>query len=226
VLKIVALGGVEGVRGSRLDAYTLGLCGRSRPRLLIVPTGWTDDAETIQEFDDLLAPLAEVSHLLLVGRVVPDLRSIVLAQDVVWVGGGDTRNMLRIWRDCGLDVVLREAWEAGVVLTGVSAGAVCWFEEGITRTDRGLIPFGDGMGFRPGSLGVHDGVPDRRDAYRRFIGEGRVKPGVAAADGVGIHFVGTSLHRAVSAIPGATASRVELHGGRVVEHELRALAPG
>ena len=180
----------------------------------------------MQEFDDLLAPLAEISHLLLVDRVVTDLRSVVLAQDVVWVGGGDTRNMLRIWRDCGLDAVLREAWEAGVVLTGVSAGAVCWFEEGVIRTDRGLIPFADGLGFLPGSLGVHDAVPDRREAYRRFIGDGRVKPGVAAADGVGIHYVGTTLHRAVSAVPDATAARVELHHGSVVEHELRPLALG
>jgi dipeptidase E len=224
--QIVALGGIEGATPGTLDAYTFGLCGRTRPRVLLVPTGWGDDPETVREFDDLLSPLGEVSHLLLIDCVVPDLRSSVLAHDVVWVGGGDTRAMLRIWRECGLDVVLREAWEAGIVLTGVSAGGVCWFEDGLTRTADGLIPLGDGLGFLPGSFGVHDAVPDRREAYRRFVGEGRVQPGLAAADGVGVHFVGTEVHRIVSARAGACAYRVDAGEGRAVEHLLPTIELG
>jgi dipeptidase E len=222
--QIVALGGIEGAAPGALDSYVFGLCGRARPRVLLVPTGWGDDPATVREFDELLSPLGEISHLLLVDRVVPDLRSLVLAHDVVWVGGGDTRNMLQIWRECGLDMVLREAWEAGVVLTGVSAGGVCWFEGGLTRTTDGLIPLDDGLGFLPGSFGVHDAVPDRREAFRRFIGEGRVKPGLAAADGVGVHFVGTELRRVVSARPGAGAFRIDARDSLAIEHALPATA--
>jgi dipeptidase E len=214
---IVALGGIEGASPGALEAYTFGLCGRVRPRVLLVPTGWGDDRDKVREFDELLSAFGEVSHLLLVDRTAPDLRAVVRAHDVVWVGGGDTRNMLRIWRECGLDVVLREAWESGVVLTGVSAGGVCWFEDGLTRTTDGLIPLGDGLGFLPGSFGVHDAIPDRRETYRRFVGQGRVLPGVAAADGVGVHFVGKKVRRVVSACVGAGAYRVEAGG---VEHEL------
>ena len=202
-----------------LDDFILSLTGKDRPRVCFVPTAAGDADGYVQRFYDAFpAGRAEASHLALFKRTVRDLRAFALAQDVIYVGGGNTVNMLAVWRAHGLDAVLREAWEAGVVLCGVSAGALCWFEGGSTDSfGGGLSPLRDGLGLLPGSVCPHyDGEAERRPTYHDFILKG-LPGGNAADDGVGLHFVGTEFAEAISSQPDARAYRVERQGDGVIE---------
>lgn len=194
-----------------LDDFVLSLTGKPKPRVCFVPTASGDSEGYVKLFyDAFLGERAEASHLALFRRTVPDLRAFLLSQDVVYVGGGNTISMLAVWRAHGLDLVLREAWEAGVVLCGLSAGGLCWFEGGDTDSlGAGVSALNDGLGLLPGSFCPHyDTEPERRPSYRRFIAEG-LAPGFAADDGVGLHFVGTALREAIGSRPSARAYRVE-----------------
>jgi peptidase E len=146
---------------------------------------------------------------------VADLRSFVLAQDVIWVGGGNTASLLAVWRMHGLDVVLREAWEAGVVLCGVSAGMNCWFEASTTDSFdlAHLAPLHDGLGLLPGSACPHyDGEPQRRPLYRGLVESGAFPPGHAADDAAALVFEGTTVREVVCTQAGSTAYRVTADG--------------
>jgi dipeptidase E len=154
----------------------------------------------------------------------------VLEQDVVYIGGGSMRNLLAIWRAHGLDELLAEAWRRGIVLAGLSAGAMCWFEAGVTRSS-GPPQTIRGLGLLPGSLTVHaDGEPERLPVYLEAVRRGEIPGGWAADDGVGLLFRGTAYERAVSSRPGAAACRVDAVEGELVrrriEPELLGAAPG
>ncbi len=144
-----------------------------------------------------------------------DLSSHLMAQDVIFVEGGSVLNLMAVWRAHGLPNILRECWESGVVLTGGSAGSICWHRGGPTdsRSD-GLDPFTDGIGLLPYSNGVHDDLPDqpRRETYRRMVATGTLDPGYATEDGVGLHYVGTELVEAVSIRDGKKAWHVAADG--------------
>lgn len=219
---IVALGGggfSEEPDNPLLDDFILGLTGKPRPRVCFVPTASGDAAGYVQRFYDAF-PLgrAQATHLPLFRRTEPDLRAFVLGQDVIYVGGGNTVSMLAVWRAHGLDIVLREAWDRGAVLCGLSAGALCWFEGGTTDSlGNGLSPLRDGLGLLPGSFCPHyDGETERRPTYRAAL-LGGLPSGYAAGDGAGLHFVGPELREAVSSRPGARVYRVERQGWRVAE---------
>jgi dipeptidase E len=146
-----------------------------------------------------------------------ELRELALAHDVILVGGGNTANMLAVWRVHGFDAILREAWEAGVVLTGWSAGMICWFEAGVTDSfGPQLEGLRDGLGFLPGSACPHyDGEELRRPVYTRLVREGS-PAGIALDDGAGAHYVGTEL-RAVVAMPGSGGYAVGPDGEEPLE---------
>jgi peptidase E len=154
--------------------------------------------------------------LTLFHREVSDIAELLLSQDVIYVGGGNTANMLAIWRLHGVDVVLREAWSRGIVLAGVSAGANCWFEACSTDSfGPDLAPLNDGLGFLAGSFCPHyDGELLRKPTYERWVAAGLLPAGYAADDGVGLVFRGTELAEAVSEVPGGRAFRVEPSGPR------------
>src|ERR1043166_5347058 len=179
---IAALGGggfLMEPRNPRLDRWLLSLTGRRRPRVLFVPTASGASPRTIARFHRAFAKHeCEPSHLQLFNRTVRDLRSFVLRQHVVYVGGGNTAAMLAIWRLHGLDRILAEAYENGALLCGVSAGANCWFEAGLTDSfGRPLRPLHDGLALVAGSFCPHyDGERDRRAAHRRFGGGGPPPP--------------------------------------------------
>lgn len=220
--QIVALGGggfsME-PENPLLDDFILRLTGKARPRVCFVPTASGDAAGYVQRFDAAFpADRAEASCLTLFPRTIADLRAFVLSQDVLYVGGGNTANMLAVWRVHGLDRVLREAWDAGVILCGVSAGALCWFEGGSTDSfGSGVAPLHDGLGFLPGSVCPHyDGEPERRPTYPQFVAAG-LPDGYGLDDGAGLHFVGTELVEAISSRPEARAYRVEQKDGTVGE---------
>ncbi|MGH3153939.1 MAG: Type 1 glutamine amidotransferase-like domain-containing protein [Streptosporangiaceae bacterium] len=142
---------------------------------------------------------------------VPDVRAHLLAQDVILVEGGSVVNLMAVWRAHGLPPILRECWERGVVLAGTSAGSLCWHTGGPTDSYRdALDPFTDGLALVPYSNGVHDDLADqpRRETYRRMVADGILPAGYATEDGVGLHYVGTELHEAVSVLDGKRAWRV------------------
>jgi peptidase E len=216
---IVALGGgAEPEQWARLRAFVLGLTGKERPRVLCVPTAMGDDDSAIANYFEYHAAVAEASVL----RVFPwppaNLRELVLSQDAIFVGGGNTANMLALWRVHGIDELLREAWQQGIVLYGGSAGMICWFEAGITDSFGLQLEGMDCLGFLAGSACPHyDGEELRRPRYRELV-DGGFPEGIAADDGVGLHYVGTDLREVVTCRPGATAFRVT----RVGEERLEA----
>jgi dipeptidase E len=216
-----------------LDDYVLGLAGVAVPRILFLPTASGDPTAQITAFHARFGDHAcEAEHLALfrLHGSVRTLREIVLEQDIVYCGGGSMRNLLAIWRAHELDAILRVAWERGVVLAGLSAGAMCWFEGGVTRSS-GPAETIAGLGFLSGSLSVHaDGEPERLPVYLDAVRTGALPGGWAADDGVGLHFSGGSLVKAVSSRPGAGAVRVDAFEGELVrqrlEPELLGAGPG
>jgi dipeptidase E len=223
---ILAMGGggfTSSPGDPELDELVLELSGRREPRILFLPTAGGDAGEQIATFHTTYGGRAALATVLSLFRRSSDprsLREIVLAHDVVYVGGGSMRNMMAIWGAHGLDIVLREAWESGVVLAGLSAGAMCWFVGGVT-TSFGAPETIAGLGFLPGSLSVHtDGQPARLPVYLEAVTRGVLPGGWAADDGVGLVFRGTHLERVVSARPGAGALRVDAVGGGLVRERI------
>jgi dipeptidase E len=158
-------------------------------------------------------------------RRVADLRAFVLEQDVVYVGGGNTASLLAVWRAHGLDAVLAEAWAAGVVLCGISAGMNCWFRQSVTDSFdvATLAPLLDGLGLLAGSACPHyDGEEQRRPTYRRLVGAGVLEDGWAADDGAALVFEGEALAEIVASRPQAAAYRVTRDGDGVREERLPA----
>jgi len=204
--QIVACGGF--LLGSAIDEYVLGLA-RGR-KLLFVGTATGDDSSVIVLAYERLAGRADVRHAKFFPWPPADLRELALTSDVICVGGGNTANMLAIWRVHGFDAVLREAWERGVVLCGSSAGMICWFEAGITDSfGPQLEGMRDGLGFLAGSACPHyDGEELRRPRYQELVANG-FPPGYAADDAVALRFEGTELAEVVAVAPGKHAYRVE-----------------
>jgi dipeptidase E len=183
------------------------------PRLLYVPTaGMEDPAYTVWWYGRL-RDRASMRHLHFFPWPPDDLRTLVLDHDVVLVSGGNTANMLAVWRVHGFDAILREAWERGVLLTGWSAGAICWFEAGVTDSfGPQLEGMRDGLGLLPGSACPHyDGEPLRRPRYAELVGEG-FPAGIALDDDVAAVYEGTELVEVLSSRGGATAYRVSPAG--------------
>jgi dipeptidase E len=218
--QIVGLGGGGATEEQtrRLLRYVLELTGREKPRILFVPTAVGDAAEAIVAFYARYAGLGELGHLRFFPWPPEGLRELVLSQDAICVSGGNTANMLSIWRLHGFDRLLREAWESGVVLYGGSAGMICWFEAAVTDSfGPQLEGLRDGLGFLPGSACPHyDGEERRRPRYRELVAGG-FPEGIAADDGVGLHYLGTGLHAVVSCRPEAAAYRVTRAGEERIE---------
>lgn len=228
--RIAALGGggfsME-PRNPRLDRWLLSLTGKRRPRVLFLPTASGDAPNYIARFHRAFAKHeCEPSDLQLFNRSVRDLRALVLRQHLVYVGGGNTANMLAVWRVHGLDAILREACENGTIVCGVSAGANCWFENSLTDSfGRPLRHLDDGLGLVAGSFCPHyDGERDRRAAYRRLVGSGALPGGWAAEDGVAVLFEDGNVAAVVASRRGKSAYRVEAlrSSSRAAEHRYSA----
>ncbi|MDX6677564.1 MAG: hypothetical protein QOE31_1616 [Solirubrobacteraceae bacterium] len=202
-----------------LDDFVLTLARSREPRILFLPTASGDPNAQIHAFratfgDRACRPL-HVS-LFRLEQQPHDLRELILSQDIVYVGGGSMRNLLAIWREHAIDALLREAWESGVVLAGLSAGAMCWFAHGITRSAGSPVPAA-GLGFLPGSMTVHcDGDPTRLPVLLDAIARGVLPDGYAVDDGVGLLFDGEQLVRVVSSRPSARAYRVQRSGSAAI----------
>jgi peptidase E len=209
--QILAIGGLgdDGEAGV-LIRFVLELTGKERPRVCLVPTASAESPDLLVRFYAELSGFAECSHISFFPWPPDGLRELVLSQDALFVSGGNTANMLAIWRAHGFEHVVREAWEQGVVLAGSSAGMICWFEAGVTDSyGPELDGMRDGLGFLPGSACPHyDGEEKRRPVYQELVANG-FPPGIAADDAVALHYMGTELREVVAARDGARAYRVE-----------------
>ena len=221
--QIVALGGggfsndADDPVGRRLDQVILDATGKPNPRVCFIGTAGGDAEGLALRFYQAFMGRAETHDLNLFWRSRhPHLREFILGMDAVYVGGGSTLNLMAIWRAHGLEQILAEAWAAGVVLAGMSAGMACWFESPVTDAFHdGTLRAMQGVGLIPGSACAHFGDPMRRVAYPRLIREGLV-PGYAAEDGVALVFEGTELREAVTSVPGAGAFRVDENGEHAI----------
>jgi peptidase E len=192
--------------------YALGLASPTgRLRLCYLPTAVGDSQRHVDHYNSvfMVQPEVDFSVLKLFPQPsFPDVRGHLLGQDVIFVEGGSVVNLMAVWRAHGLREILRECWASGVVLTGGSAGSICWHQGGTTDSfSDDLDPFTDGIGLLPYSNGVHDdfnGQP-RRETYRRMVADGTLGPGYATDDGVGLHYVGTEMVEAISIRDGKKA---------------------
>jgi dipeptidase E len=203
-----------------LDDYVMGLTRAERPRVCFLPSASGDaDHYIVRFYRAFSAHRCEASHISLFRREQgpEDLRRHLLSQDLIYVGGGSVISLLGVWRAHGIDVILREAWEAGVILAGLSAGSLCWFAEAVTgfhgepqRLEGiGLLPFSNCVHYEPRKS-------SRRESYHRFLREG-MRGGYAAEDGAALHFVDQELSRVVASRPQARGYRLDVSGQRVVE---------
>lgn len=192
-----------------LDQYILEQSVRSKPKVCFLPTASGDSENYIGRFYQAFQRLeCKPDHLSLFKPPCSDLRSFLMKKDIIYVGGGNTRNMLVLWKEWGLGLILREAWENGVILAGLSAGAICWFEEGVTDSSGDLREL-QALGFLPGSFCPHyDGEAERRPVYHRLISENKLQEGYAADDGVALHYKNDQLFRSVSSRETAKGYRV------------------
>jgi len=220
-------GGFSMERGNTLlDDYVLALArdrsSGERPKVCFLPTASDDADHYIVRFYRAFSPaLCEPSHVSLFRRecAVGDLREHLLTRDLIYVGGGSVVSLLGTWRAHGVDLLLREAWERGVVLCGLSAGSLCWFAEAVTAFHGPPQPV-TALGLLPWSNCVHfDADPERSAGYRRLLAEG-MRPGYAAEDGAALHFEGERLARVVASRAGARAHRMRWTGKRVSRRPL------
>jgi len=211
-----------------LDDFVLSLSRRRPARVCFLPTASADSPAYVAKFYRAFAgrsiptdvttfdPTAFARH----PARTADLQGVLADQDVIYVGGGNTANLLAIWRAHGIDRILRDAWLGGVVMAGVSAGMLCWFRGGVTDSFGGLAALNDGLGLIDATACPHyDGEGERRPTYHRLVAEG-FPGGFAADDGAALYFRGTELVEAVSSRPGAGAYRVAVADGQAVESRL------
>jgi peptidase E len=203
-------------RTRALISYAVSLAGVDRPaRLCFIPTAEGDHPGVVKWFEDAFGNDSSVEPSVLTLFTKPNVRDVrnhLLAQDVVWVGGGSVVNLMAVWRAHGLPEILHEAWQNGVVMAGQSAGSLCWHIGGPTDSlGDSLDAFSNGLGWLPWSNGVHDDLTDqpRRTTYRSLVASGALPAGYATEDGVGLHYVDGTFNEAVAVLPEARAWHVE-----------------
>lgn len=204
-----------------LDEFLLSLSEKENPKVCFIGTASGDAENYIKNFYKAMKTLnCEPSHLSLYRGPEGSLRDFVLDKDIFYVGGGNTRNLLVLWKEWSLDKYLLEAYENGAVLAGISAGSICWFEQGVTDSVPEKLSSLECLGFLKGSNCPHyDGESERRAAYHRLISEG-MKEGVACDDGVAGYYVDGELVEFVSSRKIARAYKVGLNGSQIEEQKI------
>jgi dipeptidase E len=218
--QIIAMGGLASpAENELLFNYILAASNKPRPKICFVPTAGGDNSDGILLLYSAFAKMeCQPSHLSLIYPTTADLRGVIFDQDIVLVSGGNTKNMLALWREWSLDTILRDAYESGIVLCGWSAGAICWFDAGTTDSIPGPLTALPCLGFLPGSCSPHyDGEPMRRPAYHDMIGSGKLAAGIALEDTVAAHFIDSEHKHTVSSRAGSNAYWVENQAGKVLE---------
>ncbi len=220
--KILIAGGGYGTAFIR---YMAQITGKARPKLCYLPTASADSATGIITWYRNCAPLnVEASHqesFIASTRQTRTWEEVFLSVDGIVCSGGNTLNQQAIWKAQGIDAVLRQAWDRGIVLGGASAGSLCWFEEGTTDSRPKELTIVQGLGFLKGSHSPHyDAEPGRRPLYQKLIGSGQMKPGYACDNDAGIYFEDNEVRRVVSTRAGAKVYYVSVQSGKVTERVL------
>lgn len=198
----------------RLDQYILKQAHVERPKICFLPTASGDAQNYIERFYKAFETLECIpTHLSLFSPPTRDLESFLLEQHIIYVGGGNTKNLLALWREWGVDKALKKALQQGTLLAGISAGAICWFEQGVTDSfGDGLEPI-DTLGFLKGSCCPHyDGESNRRESYHQLLKDKKIGSGYGIDDGVAIHFINGEVAHLISSRPLAKAYRVTVDG--------------
>ena len=206
-----------------LDDYILKQASVKRPKICFIGTASGDAEGYIQRFYHFFNNKeCEPTHLSLFKPPTQPLHDYVLEQDIIYVGGGNTKNLLILWKEWGLDQILKTAYHQGILLCGISAGAICWFEEGLTDSYGDQLEPITALGLLKGSHSPHyDGETNRRPAYRKMIMDRCLKPGIAADDGVGLHYIDGNLVKVVSSRPHAAAYQVDISNEGIKERFLK-----
>ncbi|HSI84840.1 MAG: Type 1 glutamine amidotransferase-like domain-containing protein [Candidatus Methylacidiphilales bacterium] len=201
--------------------YVTQACGKENPRILFIPTACGDADSAIVGFYETAARVICRPNYLSIVRQHRDMAERVEKADIIYVGGGNTRNLIALWRASGLDSLLREAWERGTVLCGQSAGAICWFDDAQTTSTGEPGPV-QCLGFLAGSCSTHyDSNPARRPHLHAAVSGGIISAGFALADNTGLHFHGTRLHAAIKCEDNRTSYRVDRNAeGIAIETEI------
>ena len=217
---IVAISGLS-YDNNTIMRYILNLTGTERPKVCFLGQATAEDKNYIIGFYDHFTRLGtDPSWQSLFGRVPRNWKDHILAQDIIYIGGGNTKSMLALWRDWGMDEVLKEASHNGTILSGVSAGAICWFEQCVTDSLWPLAAI-DGLGWLKGSACPHyDGEPERRPTVLQMLKDGEMIPGLAMEDAAAAHYIDGELHKIVTTTPDAKAYHVSLKEGEPHEESL------
>lgn len=222
--QIVAMGGGGwGIEPDNplLDKYIYGLSDKEEPRICFIPTASGDSKEYIERFYQHFVPKpAHLSHLSLFFPPTSDLETLILSQDIIYVGGGNTKNLIALWKEWQLDIILKKAWNKGIILCGLSAGSLCWFEKGVTDSIPGERTVLKCLGFLPGSNCPHYNWEAYKNGYYRLLSEELITNGYAADDGVALHFIGDRIHKIVTSRATAKAYYLEKKNGKVIENLL------
>ncbi|KHE67037.1 Type 1 glutamine amidotransferase-like domain-containing protein [Halobacillus sp. BBL2006] len=205
-----------------LDQYILNQVATKDPKICFIPTASGDSDVYIERFYNYFDKQpCTPDHLSLFKPKTRDLKAFVFAQDILYVGGGSTKNMLALWNEWGLVDIIREALEKGVLLAGISAGAICWFEEGLTDSYGDELEPLRCLGFLSGSCCPHyDGEENRRPSYLHNIESGNMQAGYALDDGAALHFIDGEIHKVITSRPHAKAYYVQVKNKLIKESEL------
>jgi peptidase E len=216
--RIFAVGGWKTSKEALpLMRFFIGLTGKQNPKVCLLPTASGDSAESIVAYYDVMNQLdCRPRHLrLFQPSRVDDFEAVLMDMDAIYVGGGNTLNMLAIWKAQGIDRVLQKALNKGIVLGGASAGMICWFEQGCSDFKPGKLSALDGLGWLPGSACPHYDLEKRRTAYADLVLAGDLKDGIACEDGVGALYENGKRTRVVSSLPKARAHALRRADGRM-----------
>ncbi|MCE5293693.1 MAG: peptidase E [Chlamydiales bacterium] len=200
-----------------IEKYILAQSGKDNPRISFLPQASSESQEYVAKFFDVFCSLeAKPSWVSLFGRVESSWKEKLLQQDIIYVGGGNTKSMLALWREWGVDKVLKEAYNRGIILAGVSAGAICWFEAGITDS---VWPLGhvEALGFLPGTMCPHfDSEIERQEVFANMVRDKTVPSGIALEDHTAAHYKEGALFQVVTAVDGKKAYQVTASGQKTL----------
>jgi peptidase E len=211
-----------------LDQYILNQSKKVTPKICFVPTASGDQTEDIENFYESFKKMdCEPSHLSFFEANFDCLEDFIFQQDIIYVGGGSTRNMLLIWENWGLNRILKEAYEKGIILAGLSAGANCWFEEGVTDPLNGPLYKLNCLGLLKGSLCPHYSEEEKRiPSYHQMILKGDIKAGYGVDDGTALHFVNDSLFKVISSTVSSKAYFVRKENNSIIEKPFETIFLG
>lgn len=206
-----------------LDLYILEQSKKQNPKVCFVPTASGDSDNYISRFyKSFNGHKCVPSHLSLFEPPSSDLEDYVLEKDIIYVGGGNTKNLLALWREWGLDGILKRAWQQGRIMAGISAGSICWFEAGVSDSFGGELKPLNSLGFLKGSNCPHyDGEAERRPVFQSLVSSQILPGGYAADDGAALHFIDEEFYQAVSSRPEAKGYRVQVIEGALQEEALQ-----